>query len=184
MTHLTPDEVIDAVDGLSSPEHTAHLAECPECRRQVDDLSSVLAEAKQTSVPEPSPFFWNQLSTQVRAAVAADASGNGWRSWLRWQVLLPLGGVAAMIVALMIVLPKREAIVVAPEEPVALEAAIAPDASGDALELLFGEFDLDTAAEAGVLEPGVADRAVLELTAEEQAELTRLLQAELTRSKS
>jgi hypothetical protein len=184
MTHLTTDELIDAMEGLWSRERKAHLAECPECRRQLDDLSSVLAEAKQTSVPEPSPFYWNQLSTQVRAAVAADASANGWRSWLRWQVLLPLGGVAAMIVALLIGLPKREAIVVAPEEPVELEAAIASDASGDALELLLGEFDLDAAAEAGVIELGVADRAVLELTADEQAELTRLLQAELTRSKS
>ena len=35
-----------------------------------------------------------------------------------------------------------------------------------------------------VVAPGAADRAVLELTALEQQELTRLLQAELTRAKS
>ena len=185
MTHLTPDELIDAVeDLLALPERKAHLEACPDCLRQLSDLSGVLAEAKQTSVPEPSPLYWNQLSTRVREAVAADADTNRWSSWLRWQVLLPLGGVAAMVVALTIALPKPEPVVVLPDVPVALEAAVSPDASGDALELLFGDFDLDAAAAAGVIEPGVADQAVLELTAEEQAELTRLLQAELTRSKS
>ena len=184
MTHLTPDELIDAVEGLLTPEQQAHLAECPDCRRQVEDLLAVLAEAKQTSVPEPSPLYWNQLSIRVRAAVAADAAASGWRSWLRWQVLLPLGGVAALIIALMTALPRPEAIIVAPDAPVAVEAAAAPEASGDALELLFGDFDLDAAAEAGVIAPGVADRAVLDLTADEQAELSRLLQAELARSKS
>ena len=50
---------------------------------------------------------------------------------------------------------------------------------------LVGDIDLDTAAAAGVIvEPGVAEQAVLQLTAEEQQELTRLLKAELTRAKS
>ena len=48
---------------------------------------------------------------------------------------------------------------------------------------LVGDIDLDTAAAAGVVvEPGDAEQAVLQLTAEEQQELTRLLRAELTAS--
>ena len=49
---------------------------------------------------------------------------------------------------------------------------------------LVGDIDLETASAAGVIEPGVAEQAVLQLTAEEQQELTRLLKAELTRAKS
>ena len=49
---------------------------------------------------------------------------------------------------------------------------------------LVGEIDLDVASAAGVIEPGVAEAAVLQLTAEEQQELTRLLKAELQRAKS
>ncbi len=50
---------------------------------------------------------------------------------------------------------------------------------------LVGDFDWETAVSAGlIVAPGAADRAVLELTALEQQELTRLLQAELTRAKS
>jgi hypothetical protein len=50
---------------------------------------------------------------------------------------------------------------------------------------LAGPLDMDTAAAAGVVvTPGATDRVVLELTAAEQQELTRLLTAELTRAKS
>ena len=49
---------------------------------------------------------------------------------------------------------------------------------------LVGEMDLDTATADGVVAPGVAEQAVLQLTADEQQELTRLLKAELTRAKS
>jgi hypothetical protein len=50
---------------------------------------------------------------------------------------------------------------------------------------LVGDIDLDTASAAGVtFMPGDAEQAVLQLTAEEQQELTRLLKAELTRAKS
>jgi hypothetical protein len=50
---------------------------------------------------------------------------------------------------------------------------------------LVGDLDWETAVSAGLtVAPGAADRAVLELTASEQQELTRLLKAELTRTKS
>jgi len=72
----------------------------------------------------------------------------------------------------------------------ALQAPVAPEAA-EALDRwvmladLVGDIDLDTASAAGVrLMPGDAEQAVLQLTAEEQQELTRLLKAELTRVKS
>jgi hypothetical protein len=49
---------------------------------------------------------------------------------------------------------------------------------------LVGDIDIETASAAGVIEPGSAEQAVLQLTAEEQQELTRLLKAELMRAKS
>jgi hypothetical protein len=50
---------------------------------------------------------------------------------------------------------------------------------------LVGDLDWDTASAAGlVVEPGVAEQALLALSAEEQQELTRLLKAELLRAKS
>jgi hypothetical protein len=180
MTHLTPDELIDAMDGILAPGPRQHLAACRECRRQLDDLSGVLHEAKQASAPEPSPLFWQQLSRRVNASIDTSSTG-AWPMWLRWPVLLPLGALAMIVVALTMAVapqPRVESINAVVPAPAAAEDTWASFAD------LVGTLDVDVAAEAGVIEPGVADQAVLHLTAEEQQELSRLLQAELTRAKS
>ena len=187
MTHLTPDELIDALEDLGPFTHRSlgeggHLRTCEHCRRELAELSSVLADAKQVSVPEPSPLFWRHFSERVRTAIDEDAvPGNNWPAWLRWQVLLPLGAVAMIILSLMIAVPKEE-----PSESNEFALRVPqPVDSWVMLADLVGDLDLDTAAAAGVVvEPGDAEQAVLELTADEQQELRRLLKAELTRAKS
>ena len=182
MTHLTPDELIDAVDETLTPERHAHLAACDVCRGNVDALSATLDDAKQASVPEPSPLFWNHFSERVHVAID-DAPSSPWPGWLRWQVLAPLGAVALIILGLMIAVPKQDP----SSSNEIVDAAIEPSAPVDTwvmVESLVGDIDLDTASAAGVIEPGVAEQAVLQLTAEEQQELTRLLKAELQRAKS
>jgi hypothetical protein len=178
MKHLTPDQLIDA---LEAPDRQPHLAACAACQRQLDDLLSALNEAGHAAVPEPSPLFWQQFSTRVNDAIDHDAA-DAWPRWLRWQVLLPLGAAAMIILALMISVPKtpRE------HEPVAVEssAETAVYDNWTAVAEIVGELDLETASAAGVIAPGIADQAVLQLTAEEQQELSRLLQAELSRAKS
>jgi hypothetical protein len=178
MTHLTPDELIDA---LETPHRPLHLAACAECQHRLEELARVFNEVKEVGVPEPSPFFWQHLSVRVNDAIDRDAS-TAWPQWLRWQVLLPLGAVALIILALMIGVPKSTD----DNETVALDAAAAQAADDNWLAVaeIVGELDLETASAAGVIEPGLADQAVLQLTAEEQQELSRLLQAELTRAKS
>jgi hypothetical protein len=181
MTHLTSDELIDAMEGILAADRQAHLAACEECRRQLDDLSSVLSDAKQASVPEPSPLFWNHFSTRVNEAIDTEP-GGAWPQWLRWQVLLPLGATAMIILALMMAVPKQPAPEFVDDTAAILET---PDADNwGVFAELVGDLDLETASAAGVIEPGMAEQAVLQLTAEERQELTRLLQAELTRAKS
>ncbi|MBY0494154.1 MAG: hypothetical protein K2Y23_08045 [Cyanobacteria bacterium] len=184
MTHLTPDELIDAMEGVLAADRQAHLATCEECRRQVEELASVLHDAKRVSVPEPSPLFWPHFSERVRVAIDQDAAaGTNWPAWLRWQVLLPLGAMAMLILGLMMTIPidndVRDAGQLTESAPHQAESE-----SWGAVADLVGQLDVETASAAGVIEPGVAELAVLELTAEEQQELTRLLQAELTRAKS
>lgn len=177
MTHLAPDEVIDAMENRLAAERQRHLDACPECQRQLEGLADVVIEARQTSVPEPSPLFWQHLSSNVNAEIDKQIA-SAWPSWLRWQTLLPLGAVAILILALMISVPKSDHAEVLPEPTAVADSQ--PDADHwVAVAELVGEFDLDAAAETGVIEPGLAEQAVLELTADERAELTRLLQAEL-----
>lgn len=180
MTHLTADELIDAMEGLLADDRRAHLSSCDACRRQLDELSATRHDAQQASVPEPSPLFWNNFSARVNEAIDAEPSGT-WPQWLRWQVLLPLGAAAMVILTLMLTAPGPSVVEVVDD------AATIETADVDhwiAFADLVGELDIETASAAGVLEPGMADQAVLQLTAEEQQELTRLLQAELTRAKS
>lgn len=187
MTHLTPEELIDAVEAQPAlaAHHRTHLDACLDCRRQFDELSAVLGDAKQAGIPEPSPLFWDHLSARVNDTIDR-GSDSAWPSWIRWQVLLPLGAAAMLILGLMMALPKhdRPAAAIAEESAAPFETPEPASDNWGVVATLVGDLDLDTAAEAGVIEPGVSDRAVLSLTADEQEELTRLLKAELTRAKS
>ena len=99
MTHLTADELIDAVEAdadkgnaasMLAPERQAHLTACDVCQRELAELASVLSEVKQVSIPDPSPLFWNHFSERVRGAIDADvAERPAWPAWLRWQILVP-----------------------------------------------------------------------------------------------
>lgn len=183
MTHLTSDELIDAVEGTLDGARQQHLDTCDACRQQVADLADVLGEALSLAVPEPSPLFWEHLSQRVRTAIAAEPSAaGGWSSWLRWPVLAPLAALAMIVATLAVSLPRE-----APDAP-AVAMHEVTDSTVDSFAVvadLVGDFDWETAVSAGLtVAPGAAERAVLELTAVEQQELTRLLQAELTRAKS
>jgi len=190
MNHLTTDEIIDAVEGDLAPERREHLDECAACRRSVTELASVLQDAHRSSVPEPSPIFWRQFSGRVRDAVDADAASTTplWQQVLRWPVLAPAGALAVLVVVLVLSMPALT------DTPGTLpvryntEAGDVALVAGDGWMLvadLVGAIDWETAGQTGlILEPGDADRAALDLSAEEQRELTRLLQEELRRTES
>jgi len=186
MTHLTPDELIDAMEGLLAADRQAHLATCDECQSQLASLSLTLSDAKAAGIPEPSPLFWQHFSERVATAIHHDAArGANGLSWLRWQILVPLGAVALVVLGLIITVPRSDSLEpsVASQALQAPEALQAPDNWVMVTELV-GNIDLDVASAAGVIEPGVAEEAVLQLSAEERLELTRLLKAELRRAKS
>lgn len=185
MSHLTPDQLIDALDEALSVDARRHLATCASCRAQLDDLSVALTSTDSLDVAEPSPLYWQHFSARVRSAV--DGEGNpaeSWPGWLRWPVLAPLAALALLVGALAVTLPRSTG-------PLPIEVSEAQ--SGDVLlnddgwmlvADALGDLDWDTATAAGLMiEPGVADRVVMELTADEQRALTALLQAEL-RAKS
>ena len=184
MTHLTSDELIDAMERPLATDRQGHLDACDECQGRLASLSMALSNAKEAGVPEPSPLFWQHFSARVSTAIDQEAaSGTRWPSWLRWQILVPLGAVALIILGLMVTLPKSD---VRESSSLALQATEAPQALDNwaMVTELVGEIDLDVASAAGVIEPGVAEEAVLQLTAEERQELTRLLKVELQRAKS
>lgn len=183
MTHLTPDELLDAMEGLLASERRPHLEACAECGRELAALVSTLSEARRVGVPEPSPLFWQHFSRRVRTSIEAEpVSADGSAGWLRWQVLAPLGVLALIVVALVFAVPVRDAR--APDGAVASTDVTLSDDSWVLVADLVGDVDWDTARAAGVVpRPGAVEQALLELSPHEQQELTRLLEAELQRAK-
>jgi hypothetical protein len=188
MTHLTTDELVEAIEETLVSARRAHLDSCAACREQATALATILRDARGVEIPEPSPLFWERLSDRVRSAIAAEpVPAGGFPRWLRWPVLVPITGLALMVLALVSVI-EREPFVpadapIAVAQPSTTDYDLSADATWAVLLELVGPLDIDSVQEAGIsTSPGVAERLALNLTAAEQSELVRLLREELGRS--
>lgn len=161
----------------------------------------MMTAAADVEVPEPSPLFWQHLSARVHEAVAAEESLRATRwseRWLSWRVTLPLSvaAAAAVLIAAAITLrtgtsPGADPRDPAPSTPTLAEATanaseLAPLAQDPSLSLmadLAENLDWDGAIAAGLMiRTGTVDRAMNELSVDEQLELQRLLKEELSPS--
>lgn len=195
MTHLTPDAMVDAVEGVLDSTGHAHLDACAACRGEVDRLSATLSESRSVAVPEPSPLFWEHFSQRVRTAIAEEPDARVWPLWLRWPVLAPLAALGLLVIALMTAVPRvpdtalelasTAATTNDPPSVADPEAELAMDSAWAFIEESVGPLDVETAQQAGIAASlGEAERAALHLTDAEQVELVKLLEQELTRQGS
>lgn len=189
MSHLGPEQLVDALEGALTGTAREHLAACGKCQREVVRLAGLLEGAREAGVPEPSPLFWSHFSDRVRAAIEADDRHQSRRATWRWLVAAPLGALTAVAIAVALTGPRRP--LPEPDAPQAQEIAPGADvATSDAstwalITDLVGDLDWDTASAAGLaLPPGLADEAAAALSPGEQQELTRLLRVELERPRS
>ena len=190
MTHLTPDEVVDAVERTLDRDRRAHLAGCAGCTEQVAALSRLLSTARAVDVPEPSPIFWERFSDRVRAAIAAEPNLPRRQRWFAWPVLAPVAALALLVVALAGAIARHSAAPAAGEITADSGVEREPQADLAAVEAvwalaadLVGTLDdVESQDAALIVSPGSAERAAGQLSSDEQAELVRLLQQELGRS--
>ena len=191
MTHLTSNDVIDALDGSLDNARRAHLESCAACRAEVEGRASVLREVTRGGKPEPSPLYWDQLSARVRQAVARvePERNSPWRQSLwDWRVMTPVVG-AALVVFAFIFTPARQT-ARPPSHAmntrgVGVELVASADAGWSVVADLVASMDWDDAAAAGLSPlPGAAEQALVDLNDDERAELHRLLEAELKRPRS
>jgi len=201
MRHFRPEELIDLVEREAAPEVAndgrrtlRHLAECEVCRRRVSELRATMAAAREASVPEPSPLFWEHLSARVRERVASERSSSLWsglESWRSRRVFAPVAALAAVVLVAVVAARLRPYQSGLPSgTSVSGELSVPSDStttvSDPSLRLLADlaeVVDWDEAAEAGFGAGGVAvDRAVADLSDPERVELQRLLKEEIFRS--
>jgi len=201
MAHLSPDQFVDLADGVLVESDVPHLGTCAACQEQLATLRAMMTEAANVDAPEPSPLFWDQLSSRVRDAVAEEASRR--RSWrehlLQPRIWIP-SLAAAFAVLLLIALQPRESLVPAgpatiPSTPLPIgERAGLPSLQRSAPLGTPDDPQLDLVADYGTTlswdemrdemalsESGSSSDAVLDvLTVDEQRELQRLLADEMS----
>jgi hypothetical protein len=182
--HLRDEELLECAEGTNDVATIPHLTQCRHCQDAVAELRAVLRSVPE-DVPEPSPLFWDHLSRRIRTAVAAEPAA--WHErWFGWRSAI-LAGAAVAILALAVVNRERlpdEAVM--PSQATATQVVEAPDVvTNDPSLVLLGalaqDLDWDSAVEAGLDTPsGTVEGAFTELTADEQAELRRILTEEIS----
>jgi len=192
MTHLSPEQLVDLVEGHAKPDAVMHVAACGGCRDAADDLREAMALAGIDGAPEPSPLFWDHFSTRVGAAVREEAEVHARRASWAWRWMPASALAAAVVVAALVVMP-REATRV-PEGPAgaradstvagtALVDEDVPAAPDDASWALMSELSQEMSADdAGTTVPGTADRALRHLNDVERAALVDIIREEMARA--
>jgi hypothetical protein len=195
--HLNIDELVDLAEGTRAESSAPHLSMCAECRQQLADARAMMSSVDDVDVPEPSPLFWDHLSTRVRAAVAQEpARRASWLDVLSWpRVLMPVASLAAAVLVVGLLVnargivsgPERVAVpgssvadVLPSRELLSEPGGMAGDPSLSLVADLTGGMDSEAAGEAGLAAGGSAEHAVVHLNDAELLELRRLLAEELT----
>jgi hypothetical protein len=193
--HLAEQELVDALDGTLADVRGAHVAACRACAAQVEELRTIAARAAAVDVPEPPPFFWNQLSARVRTAVAEESAAGPrvltWQQWLRPAIVAAAAAILIVVVsALAGVWPGHT------PEPVGPTAAMQSSGVGELGSDVLADIDEDEAwalvrtmaedlnhdemdVEGVSARPGSADHLTLGLSEPERVELARLLEEQL-----
>lgn len=194
MTHLSEIEVVDLVEGVLAADRMRHVDACPACREQAEALGAVLRLARDDEIAGPSPLFWDYLSARVAETIAIEPAPRRaavlaigrWRLATAAVLMLLVAGVAWQIS-----FTRDRASNVGPGQPSAEQT---PADSGvdsgvedsldawEALEAMASDLEWEDAQAIGIASrPGSAEPLVDDLTAEERAELVRLIEEEMKR---
>ena len=198
-THLSPSELVDFAEGTLAAVRAAHVDSCRACAAAAGELRATLhgARSAREDVPEPSPLFWDHLSSRVQDGIVngTPARSSWWMPGAR--TLAPLATFALVVAVLTMMLPRGSERSTASRTGVGTPPSVAVDgdrpldlsvdsAAGDAWDVLTAaaaDLEWEAAHEAGMaVHPAAIDRAVQQLAPEELAELGKLLQSELKRS--
>jgi hypothetical protein len=175
-THLTDEMLMEALEGLGSPEARRHLDDCPECSGRLAHAGAGLELTRDAEVPEPPPLYWEVFRRQVSRRISEEAPA---RRALGFWLFPALAAAAAVLIAFGLfrapgVTNGREAAVVT----LPAWTALPPAEEDEGLEVLQA-----VAAEGGALDAALpapsVDRALSDLSDEESQVLADALRREL-----
>ena len=198
MKHLSRSEFVDLIESSPhlAPARMRHVEVCERCRAEAETLRAVMALPKTDAGAEPSPLFWDHFAARVADAVRNESpagGGNAAMAWLRkplarWAAVSTVAVLVSLTVAWRTTLhapaPVRPAQASAslagatsPSTPVALDGDdVEADEAWAVVRAAAVDLRWEDAHAAGIsAHPGAVEDVAFELTAEERAELARLL---------
>jgi hypothetical protein len=190
MTHLTPQQFVEALDGMLAPPRLRHLETCETCRREVSDLRALMGDVHLTAqAAEPSPLFWNHFSRRVHAATRVEPLPHA-RAWWQdaWRPLIAVGAILGMVAVLVSVrlAPFGLALqaplapgVSAPGTSLEADVAVPSDGPWDLVSQIASNLSWDEAKQAAEPTRDVTGAAVEQLTPLQRAEFVRLVKAQM-----
>jgi hypothetical protein len=100
MKHPNEEELIAYREGeiLRKEEISAHLADCEECRSELDRIDAVLKALDTLPVPDPGEDYGRRVWQQI-APRLPEKPAPWWQVWFEPRRLAALGALAAVIVA-------------------------------------------------------------------------------------
>jgi hypothetical protein len=192
MSHLSRTELLDLVEDPVPPDdHRSHLESCEECRATVAALRATIAEAQRDDGTEPSPLFWDHFAMRVSDAIRDESPTPREYSRVGWFGGHTSAWMAAALVVVLGMTAVISRVTLHAPTPVGTAARVDPlgteidEAWGDVLreQASWGNLPWDaTEPDAITAGPGTAEQVVMELTADERAELARLIDREIKRS--
>jgi hypothetical protein len=182
--HLTPQLIVEAIDGTLASAARDHLSACGECRAEVDRVRVILREAERAApAREPSPLFWDHFADRVREATSTlpvASRSSGWTHWLRPALLV---GGALAVIALVVAAPRLLPPAPAGDEVLAVAdpaPGMDPDIEGwDLVVSLTDDLGWDEVQQVARPRRGVADAMIDELSPAERAMFVKLLKQEM-----
>lgn len=209
--HLSPEELIDALDRPLPAARQQHADTCAVCRAERARLDEMVREVGAVGVPEPSPLFWDHLSARIHERIALEPAPAERRRWTlasladAWRVDgAPRWGFAAAALALCAVLgwlalardggstsPQLDVNVAHGSGASAIEATNASsldllDEEWAVMERVAEHVAWDDDAETSSIDvrPATVEVALNDLSPEERQALVELLRAEMARPPS
>ena len=178
--HLSPEERIDALDGMLQASRQSHVDACGSCQQELvalRDMADELATTPAGDVPEPSPLFWDHFQTRVGSAVSAVDTAPWWRGSSRaWLVLATAAAVLFAVWLSPMRTPVPEGVVADADVEV---ATIGESVQWEFMSGVLESLEQDAARVVLAPSPGAVDAAFESLTLTERETFARLLQAEL-----
>ncbi|MGB7846987.1 MAG: hypothetical protein WBL63_15335 [Candidatus Acidiferrum sp.] len=98
MKHMVEEELIAYRDGENRGREafTAHLNECPECRKEMERIEAVFTALDAMPVPDPGEDYGRRVWQRIAPKLPVKRA-NWWESFFELRRLATLGTVAALV---------------------------------------------------------------------------------------